>query len=45
MNNDIFDDIFNDPFFKQQLPNMSDQQQMRQQPVQVQERRPQKRPY
>ncbi|MCV3740781.1 ATP-dependent Clp protease ATP-binding subunit [Lentilactobacillus hilgardii] len=41
MNNDIFDDIFNDPFFKQQLPNMSGQQQMRQQPVQVQERRPQ----
>ncbi len=41
MNDDIFDDIFNDPFFKQQFPNMNGQSQMRQQPVQVQERRPQ----
>ncbi len=46
MNNDIFgangfDDIFNDPFFKQALGDSNGRQQMRQQPIQVQERTPQ----
>ncbi|KRM11130.1 ATP-dependent Clp protease, ATP-binding subunit [Lentilactobacillus farraginis DSM 18382 = JCM 14108] len=41
MNNDIFGDIFDDPFFKQEFPEMTGQRRMRQQPIQVQERRPQ----
>ena len=48
MNNDIFgangfDDIFNDPFFKNAMSDSNNGQQMRQQPIQVQERRPQQK--
>ncbi len=37
MNNDMFDDIFNDPFFKQAFPSTDGRREMRSQPIQVQE--------